>query len=518
MKRISQILLILSFALLLGSLTLFWWIEQDAPLTMPQHISRFKRTHSPEKAIDYSFFLHFFAGEKLSRVRYGLPQSFSYPYEQIKALRKYQRTCRDSDLKNITFKGLIKAKLWQQLECGNLKALSQDFFSKAPFLHPFGKSFALLAYQSGRLPGVKWKYNYSHFHLMELGRVELSSPMIEKGFGLLASLELQDLQNLEEGRKLFLTQNYLFIYQPARVSGDLKYLSFERLKWENYLEHQGLELIPLSSKINHCLSTYSGYCLKRSKHWEQIDRAISWGLSGFALLSLVLGLFGIFLHKKKLKKELEQQRKFYLQVLTHELRTPLTSLQLGLEPLRDEFDQLPKRSQLAFMAISSEVSKLQRIAHSSKQYLQSFEDTKKMAFEKKYISSIHDYFENLLSRFDQKDVQLNLKGSDFAGKFDPYWVGMIVGNLIENAQEHGRPPVQVVVEQRGGQLQVAVIDYGINNATELSQLTAPFKKGNLSKGLGLGLNIVQKIIQEMRGELKYKKGPTTFEIRLECGV
>src|SRR5690606_11785475 len=97
-----------------------------------------------------------------------------------------------------------------------------------------------------------------------------------------------------------------------------------------------------------------------------------------------------------------------------------------------------------------------------------------------------------------------------------YWLGICLKNLIENACFHGQMPVDVQIGLDGKRLTFAVSDSGeMADNINLDYLTSEFVKGSKSHGSGLGLNIVRKVIDEMKAELIMTKQPTTFTIAMD---
>jgi signal transduction histidine kinase len=79
----------------------------------------------------------------------------------------------------------------------------------------------------------------------------------------------------------------------------------------------------------------------------------------------------------------------------------------------------------------------------------------------------------------------------------------MIRNLIENAQQHGSPPVAVSVGRRDGVAVLTVSDGGLGiPEAERERVFAPFyrAKGTRSPGSGLGLGLVRQIARQHGGE------------------
>jgi signal transduction histidine kinase len=98
----------------------------------------------------------------------------------------------------------------------------------------------------------------------------------------------------------------------------------------------------------------------------------------------------------------------------------------------------------------------------------------------------------------------------------------MIRNLIENAQLHGTPPIEVTVERRDAQSELRVSDRGPTiEADAREQLFSRFYRipGRCSsKGTGLGLALVRQIARRHGGDASYdaERG-SCFTVTLPAG-
>ncbi len=83
----------------------------------------------------------------------------------------------------------------------------------------------------------------------------------------------------------------------------------------------------------------------------------------------------------------------------------------------------------------------------------------------------------------------------------------LMRNLLENADKHGKPPVEITISQSGGRAHIAVADRGPGIAeTERAHLFEPFYRpvgrSEMSGGWGLGLALVRQIAGRHRGSVR----------------
>jgi signal transduction histidine kinase len=212
------------------------------------------------------------------------------------------------------------------------------------------------------------------------------------------------------------------------------------------------------------------------------------------------------------QRQQAEQTRFAFQTLTHELRTPVTDLVLSLEPLRSEFDRLSSSGQDALLRVLDDSQRLVRLTENSKRYL-GVAKYRSLKPNVETIASVSQFLSEIASQVSEK-VVIDPQSIDVSIEQDPYWLAICVRNLMANAVVHGKPPVIVKTELVDEVLRISVTDHGQCEFGSLSDLTAPFKKGRGSRGLGLGLSIVQDAVRILGGKLDFKREPTSFALMI----
>ena len=119
-------------------------------------------------------------------------------------------------------------------------------------------------------------------------------------------------------------------------------------------------------------------------------------------------------------------------------------------------------------------------------------------------------------------VELEVVGS-VSGVWDPDRLGRVVSNLVGNAMEHGEGgPVRIGVRDRGEAIVLDVHNGGKPiEPTMLGSIFDPFRGGDRSSGLGLGLYIVREIVRAHQGSVEVRstvEDGTTFTVTLPKAV
>jgi signal transduction histidine kinase len=219
----------------------------------------------------------------------------------------------------------------------------------------------------------------------------------------------------------------------------------------------------------------------------------------------------------------------FLAVATHELRTPLATLALLVDHLvvpphstTDPGGVVVQNRQLAMLkrqvdrltALAVEMLEVSRIT------------TGRLQLNPGPVD-LRDVVREVLDRFDpeirRRHVTLKVNTPDPApGTWDAARIDQVITNLISNALKYGAGrPIEVSVRVEASQAVVVVRDHGIGiPADEQSRIFGPFAPvpaATHHAGLGLGLWIVQQIVQASGGRIRVDSRPehgSTFTVEL----
>ena len=190
-------------------------------------------------------------------------------------------------------------------------------------------------------------------------------------------------------------------------------------------------------------------------------------------------------------EELVGSHKLLLANASHELRTPLSRIRLGVEFLKEAADPVRKRE------LERDIAELDQL------------------IDEILLSSRLD----AVSGLDQgEEVDLLALAAEEAARYDRCSVTgqpvIVLGdrallrrmtrNLIENAERHGAPPIEIEVGRQGAQVAITVSDAGAGvAASERERVFSPFFRAHGSQGAsgtGLGLTLVRQIARQHGGD------------------
>ncbi len=494
MMRLTLSVLLVSLALAGASALVYWrsaaFEEGDLAARAGRVTADFRRAHGPRAGVGASALLAGRTEAELVDPSRTLPRFHEYPREEVDALHQYAQDCRTRRADRGG--ALSKAWAWHSFVCGG--RLAPGFFDRAPWMHPSGRSYVRLAFETGTFSREWLESHRARAHVLELAALGLVAADSE-----LAAMSRSTLRAILAEEPLVLAGSRILIGKSKGRDGaaSLEYEAYDRVAWDRFLGKRGL-VADESARLD-CALREGNACWNTDL--TAVGPGVRWLAAVFFAASLGLALGASWLALKRLQagREERERKTFLLRMLAHEFRTPVTALQLSLEALRKDFDRLPPSAQEGFLHASEQVVKLGRLVEASRGYL----SAKEFQLNPVTVPSLREFLEGALG---EHEGRFNLACADGPARIDPYWTALCVRNLVENALLHGEPPVLVRVEKGSGGLSIAVEDAGPGpNAT-----AAVDRK----PGLGLGLGIVRTAARAMGGDLVFRPDPTTFVLSL----
>jgi signal transduction histidine kinase len=195
-------------------------------------------------------------------------------------------------------------------------------------------------------------------------------------------------------------------------------------------------------------------------------------------------------------EELVASHKLLLANASHELRTPLSRIRLGVELLKQDADS-KRRADL-----ERDIAELDALIDEI--LLSSRLDAVKRLDAREEIDLLA-----LAAEEGARYEHCSVTGTPVLVLGDRALLRRLVRNLIENAQRHGAPPIEVDVRNRGADAVITVSDGGAGVAeADRERIFSPFFRiGRTAAGTGLGLTLVRQIARQHGGEATWVGTP-----------
>jgi len=412
-----------------------------------------------------------------------LPQTADYPLRDVQRLYSLAQSCKGK----LPLSPLITEPLvFTRAMCKGTK-LPIKWFARSGLIHPGGGTYA--ARYANNYPALYDELK-DYMHIKERPVAEPTSLL-----GRLQNMDYGSLNALIAGADMFIQGDELWLRQ-----GD-KYLLFERQKWLNFLGEANLKAT-LESEASICYVKSGNICWEVEDHSDLLLNI----MIGLVLFNVVI-LAAWATSRWNNKRNEMRSRMLVLQILTHELRTPIASLSLTVEGFRREFERLPESVYDEFRRLCEDSRRLRQLAEASKDYLQS--DNNQLASE--WLPSVHEWLQYRYEELAEPiDIQLE---RDSAVKVNIYWLGTCLDNLINNAVKYGEAPISLRILISEQKIRFEVADQGNLGKKDWKHLRKPFVS---KSGLGLGLTIVESMVERMGGKMTLEGPPTTFILEIPC--
>ncbi|MCF7884942.1 MAG: response regulator [Candidatus Marinimicrobia bacterium] len=231
---------------------------------------------------------------------------------------------------------------------------------------------------------------------------------------------------------------------------------------------------------------------------------------------------------RKLEEEKKRVRFEFLSVLAHELKAPINAIQGYLNIITDrvmgdkieDYDKMVNRSLVRIDGMKKMISDLLDLTR-----IESGEKKRKLE-KTNVIDCINRAIDTAAPAAQEKDIDIELHAEErIEMECDRSEIEIIMNNLLSNAikYNHEEGQVDISVEDNNDCVEISVADTGIGmTEEEQEKLFDEFTRIKNEKtrdieGSGLGLSILQKIVNLYNGEIFVESEPdkgTKFIIKL----
>ncbi|WP_045233667.1 sensor histidine kinase, partial [Deinococcus pimensis] len=198
------------------------------------------------------------------------------------------------------------------------------------------------------------------------------------------------------------------------------------------------------------------------------------------------------------RRERERELREVAMVLSHEFRTPVTAIKGLLEAVAvTDSDEIRER----FVNLSlQETGRLERLVED---LAVEFRPRARRTFE--FGEAARRVLRLTGDEFERRGVRVRVRGARVLVRCDPDKLVQVLINLLENAARHGPNPGDVTVtaradDEKEGFVSVRVTDGGAR-LPDYEGIFASRTKGAASRGSGLGLSIVTRLVRDWRGRV-----------------
>ncbi len=201
--------------------------------------------------------------------------------------------------------------------------------------------------------------------------------------------------------------------------------------------------------------------------------------------------------------------------LAHEIKNPLNSISMALQRLLLEGENLSSEQKYILSLIFEAVKRTNRTVNSLLNYARLPEKIEAKPVKiKELIGDLISLFTPELTR---KKVRLETRLGDTKVMGDPHLLSQMLENLIKNALEAVEPGglLRISLTEAGEEIRLVIENTGdLPPQDKIEQIFQPYVTFK-TRGVGLGLAIVQKIVKIHRGKIRAEILDGLFRIEVK---
>lgn len=198
----------------------------------------------------------------------------------------------------------------------------------------------------------------------------------------------------------------------------------------------------------------------------------------------------------------------FFSTVTHEMKTPISSLQLQVEVLLENTKEPELKRKLE--KIWKENQRIESQMGNAF-YLASLMQGESLYMEPISIADLCESYShhepNLIWNVSvPKATKVRIDKKAFFA---------MLKNLSENAKRHGKAnSIKLSITKENKQISFLLEDDGTGFIGNKKNLTLPFLRHSKTSGSGIGLYIVKKLIEKMKGHLEFPNSSSGFQVKL----
>ncbi len=243
-------------------------------------------------------------------------------------------------------------------------------------------------------------------------------------------------------------------------------------------------------------------------------------------ISVLLGIGLIYRSVAKEIQNINSQNNFLLSI-SHELKSPIAAIKLALQTLLRPGLKEGQKKLLMDRAVL-DTDRLERMVENVLISANFDNDRFKVYYEDVDLHSMVSRIVTEYKQLSNRSYNINVDLVRPTYKTDQSALRIILDNLIENATKYSEAsmPVEIDLAASENHLSLAVADQGIGiSDNEKSKVLDRFYRSNdenvrTQKGTGLGLYIVKRLVEELKGTMVIRDNlprGTIVNIKLPAG-
>ncbi len=213
-----------------------------------------------------------------------------------------------------------------------------------------------------------------------------------------------------------------------------------------------------------------------------------------------------------------QQERLFTADAAHELRTPLAGIRLHLELMANSGVQQAPMLLERIDQLMHTIEQLLMLSRAGQALASGHYDT--LNWQRDIISPLKMEMDEMVALREQTIIWA--KESENMVQGDAVLLRLMLRNLLENASRYSpmKSIITVSLDAQGAGASLMVADQGPGiNEQHRKTITDPFRRmDERYGGSGLGLNIVQRIVQLHHGRLDLENGPDGVGLLASCWI
>lgn len=205
-----------------------------------------------------------------------------------------------------------------------------------------------------------------------------------------------------------------------------------------------------------------------------------------------------FTEKERAWREMAKQ-------VAHEVKNPLTPMKLTIQNFRRKFDpndpDIVEKVARMSDSVVEQIDLVATVASAFSQFAQ-------LPDKHDEVFSLNKEIHSIIRIFNDDNVFVHANREDIQVKMDRIYLNRIVTNLITNARQAAdderRSIINVDLEQIQKRITISVEDNGVGIPEEMFDRIFEPNFTSKNSGMGLGLTMVRKMVEEYKGEIHVK--------------